>query len=178
MGISIPEAYPWPDNYGIRALQATYMMYTIVIPITMIIVLLVLWAVPLTNKSQRRLFVCAQVFHAWGCLDVYTVSLLAAMVEIRKFVLNLIGNKLDLLDNILGMLSDVARKSMGELKTFDLEADLKAGFFVLLTAVIINTIVNNFVLQKCEAALCRPTEDECPDEAETGSEPQRNQNIP
>ena len=47
--------------------------------------LLVLWVMPLTLKAQRKIFVLTEVTNAWSGLEVFVVSIIAALLEIETF---------------------------------------------------------------------------------------------
>ena len=63
--------------------------------------LIILWSVPLSNKTQRHLFVAAQVMNAWSALDVFEVSIMAGVLEIERFAQIIVGTKCDGLETLL-----------------------------------------------------------------------------
>ncbi len=74
-------------------MQATYFIFAFVTPVLFLLSLLVLWIVPLKLKVQKKVFFFAEIAHAWSAGEVFIVSILAALLEIRQFALFMIGNK-------------------------------------------------------------------------------------
>ncbi|CAK0880484.1 unnamed protein product [Prorocentrum cordatum] len=103
--------------------------------------LMVLWAVPFASRWQRRGLVAAQV------------SILAAVLEIRQFALFILGDKCDALDALLESIPPIASRLPGSVTCFDVRSELREGFFVLLAAAVVSSIVSQVVLRMCSAAL-------------------------
>mmetsp|Transcript_35852 Transcript_35852/g.102490 ORF Transcript_35852/g.102490 Transcript_35852/m.102490 type:complete len:115 (+) Transcript_35852:3-347(+) len=81
------------------------------------------------------------------------VSIMAGVLEIRQFALFIIGDKCDGLDALVEKIPPIASRVPGRVTCFDVESELKAGFFVLLVAVIVSTVVGNIVMHRCSEAL-------------------------
>lgn len=57
LGLSIPTSSYNPDFIGIRAIQAIYFVFTLVIPLIHLVALLFLWLTPMWPKVSFHLFV-------------------------------------------------------------------------------------------------------------------------
>jgi len=95
----------------------------------------------------------SEVMSAWNALDVLVVSILAAVLEIRQFALFILGDKCDALDALLESIPPIASRLPGSVTCFDVRSELREGFFVLLAAAVVSSIVSQVVLRMCSAAL-------------------------
>jgi hypothetical protein len=57
LGEAVANSTPNPNNLGIRWIQVTYFVFTIVVPLAHLLVLLFLWVTPLKFSTQRKVFV-------------------------------------------------------------------------------------------------------------------------
>jgi hypothetical protein len=71
-------------------------------PIAYVACLLVLWMVPLTYRFQSRLLTLTSTIHAWSALEVFVISIIAALLELQQFAQFIIGNRCDMINKILG----------------------------------------------------------------------------
>jgi len=149
----VPGTGLHPHSADLVWLQFVFCVFSMWMVIAYHITLMVLWAAPLTNRLQRHGLVCAQVMNAWSALDVFMVSIMAGVLEIRQFALFIIGDKCDGLDALVEKIPPIASRVPGRVTCFDVESELKAGFFVLLVAVIVSTVVGNIVMHRCSEAL-------------------------
>jgi len=67
-------------------LWGVYLFFSIFIPISHLICLLLLWLCPLSLAYQRRLMFLTHMHQAWGCLEVVVLSMFAALLELTQFV--------------------------------------------------------------------------------------------
>jgi len=149
----VPSASPHPHSIDLVFIQLIFCLFSMAMVIVYHVMLMVLWGAPLTNRVQRHGLVAAQVMNAWSALDVFIVSIMAGVLEIRQFALFIIGDKCDGLDALLEKLPPVASRVPGKLTCFDVESELREGFFILLMAVIISSVTGHVVLSRCAAAL-------------------------
>lgn len=91
-------------------------------PLALCVALTILWVVPLSISMQRQLFVLAEVLNAWSTLDVYSVSIIAALLEIQQFAMFIVG---DSCDGINKLLENFDEALDGDDKCFDVVAVLK-----------------------------------------------------
>lgn len=159
LGLSVPDSNPWPNSIGIRSVQVCFMLFVIFIVLVYLALMIVLWTAPLTNKVQRRLFVAVQVMNAWSGLDVFVLSILASVLQIRQFALSIVGDKCDALNSLVEKTA-IAPMIPGypPVVCFDLHSDLREGFFLLAAAAVIADVTGAVVLSRCEAALCSAAE--------------------
>ena len=84
VGTAVPMASGTPNDFSVRWMEACYFAFGIGMPAAFIVVLGILWLVPLSLSRQRLWFVVAEVLNAWSALDVFCISIAAALVEIQQ----------------------------------------------------------------------------------------------
>jgi hypothetical protein len=149
----VPRANLHPRTPDLLWIQFVFCLFSMLMAIAYHALLMVLWAAPLASRWQGRGLVAAQVMSAWNALDVLVVSILAGVLEIRQFALFILGDRCDALDALLESIPPIASRLPGSVTCFDVQSELREGFFVLLTAVIVSSIVGHIVLRMCSAAL-------------------------
>jgi len=149
----VPRANLHPRTPDLLWIQFVFCLFSMLMVIAHHALLMVLWAVPFASRWQRRGLVAAQVMSAWNALDVLVVSILAAVLEIRQFALFILGDKCDALDALLESIPPIASRLPGSVTCFDVRSELREGFFVLLAAAVVSSIVSQVVLRMCSAAL-------------------------
>merc|ERR1712093_395678 len=117
-------------------------------------ILLVLWCAPLSKRLHRQCYVAAQVLGAWSGLDVFVVSILAGVLQIQRFALFIIGDKCDGLDNLVAR-TPLADRLPGTKTCFNVDATIRPGGWILMTAAVISGVVGHMMIGKCSTALCK-----------------------
>jgi len=138
------------QNAGILFIQTFFIIITVILPLVNLCALLVFIFLPLYVQSQRRIFVVLNILHAWSCLDVFVVSIVAALLEIEKFSQFIIGDKCDFLKSFLSKLSPLLD---GDNKCFDVIANLNSGCWILFGACVLQIIVTNALMRKYRSVL-------------------------
>ncbi|RYH28277.1 hypothetical protein EON65_12820 [archaeon] len=123
VGSVLPEHSGHPSDFSIRWLQASYFLFGVAMPLAFMVCLFVLWLVPLTLDRQRQCFVLAEVLNAWSTLDVFCVSIAAALLEIQQFAAFIVGDSCDKINKILEQFLD--EQLDGDDKCFDVVAYVK-----------------------------------------------------
>eukprot|EP00940_MAST-03C_sp_MAST-3C-sp2_P000973 g973.t1 len=151
LGEKLPETQINDWNVGVRSIQFVFYLFAFVLPIVQLGSLLVLWLKPLTIRSQFVIFVLMEVASSWSSLDVFIVSLIAALVEIRQFAAFIVGDKCDFLSPYLG--PDFGYLLDGDDKCFDVTTYLLEGCWVLFGSVVLSTAIGTVIAHMCEHAL-------------------------
>lgn len=133
IGTALPSHSGVPNSFAIRWLQASYFLFGVAMPACFLCVMLVLWVVPLTLRRQRQLHVLSEVFNAWSTLDVFCVSIVAALLEIQQFAAFIVGDSCDGINKILAK-PTLDEKLDGDDKCFDVQAYVKQASWVLFLA--------------------------------------------
>eukprot|EP00435_Cladocopium_sp_Y103_P000847 s3681_g1.t1 len=159
--MQLPAASHDPHSFWILALQGIFFLFAIIVVVAYHVILIVLWAAPMTTRMQKQFFLTAQVLNAWSGLDVFCVTILAGVLEIRQFANFIVGNKCDGIDALLAKSPLADQMPGGVITCFDVDSTLRAGYIVLAVAVVISTITGQVMLAKCSHALCAPPESLC-----------------
>lgn len=154
LGMQIPEASKDPSSPFILALQGVFFLFAIIVVVLYHVILIILWTAKMPTRMQKQFFLTAQVLNAWSGLDVFCVTILAGVLEIRQFADFIVGNKCDQLDALLAKSPIADQMPGGVVSCFDVDSTLRAGFLVLAVAVVISTITGQVMLHRCSLALC------------------------
>jgi len=145
LGIGLPGSSQTPNAFGVRWIQATFFIFALVVPLLFLITLLFLWLTPMTYKMQKRVFVVVEILNAWAALEVFVVSIIAALLEIQQFAAFIIGDKCDGIDQILQKY--FADQLDGDVTCFDVIATLEDGCWLLFSACLIYVAVGSLVIR-------------------------------
>eukprot|EP01119_Soliformovum_irregulare_P012739 TRINITY_DN3330_c0_g1_i1.p1 TRINITY_DN3330_c0_g1~~TRINITY_DN3330_c0_g1_i1.p1 ORF type:complete len:1040 (-),score=250.66 TRINITY_DN3330_c0_g1_i1:70-3189(-) len=151
LGLNIPPSSEFPNSFGIRSIQSTFFAFIVAMPICHMFTMLMLWIVPTRNKAKSVLFFLSGVFNAWCALEVFVVSVIAAILEIGQFTDFIIGDKCDAINPILvEYFPDWVRDVP---KCVQIQAQLNQGCWWLYSASIIYLITALIVMRLCGAVL-------------------------
>mmetsp|Transcript_8330 Transcript_8330/g.16163 ORF Transcript_8330/g.16163 Transcript_8330/m.16163 type:complete len:1340 (+) Transcript_8330:114-4133(+) len=148
---AIPESSGHPDEFGVRWIQAVFYTVSFAVPLFHLVVMLFLWWFPLTPKKQYAVFYFTEILNAWAALDVFVISIIAAILEIRQFAAFLVGDDCDAINKFLEeYMSDYLH---GYNTCFTVIATLSEGCWVLFGACLIWLMVSQTVMRTCHKAI-------------------------
>jgi hypothetical protein len=151
LGTSVPESYEDPNDRIIRFTQVIYFLTVFVLPISTLLNIMFLWFVPLPRRIQKFLYSMAEILNAWSCLDVFVLSIIAAILQISQFTEFIVGDKCDAINPIVKKyFSDILD---GHNTCFEVKAYLESGCWILFAATIIFYVVTYAVMKICRNAL-------------------------
>jgi len=150
-------------------LAVQFFFLAMAMPLFRVLLLMVLWAVPMSLKNAKRLHDLAHVVAAWAAMDVFLVAIIAAVMEIGKLSAEVISSAFGPLEATLceviellpppvlnAILHAVGLPSLdmnGGCTLFRVDAELQAGCWILLIAVLICEIVAHIIVELGEAAI-------------------------
>ena len=137
-------------GFGIGLIQAVIYLFVIFVPLLVLFLLLVLWIVPMSSKWQRRFYNAAEVTAAWDTLDVFVVSLLACVLQIKQFAVFLIGDNCNVIEDLLAGFGD---PNAPKLKCFDVATSLQPGSFMLVFGWIFSAAVGWIIMRVAHAVV-------------------------
>lgn len=79
-------------HWQILSMQLCYFAFGLVAPTLLLLALLVLWFKPLSLTGLMRTLVASDIIGAWTAIDVFCVSVAAALLEIRQFAAFIVGD--------------------------------------------------------------------------------------
>mmetsp|Transcript_20185 Transcript_20185/g.26197 ORF Transcript_20185/g.26197 Transcript_20185/m.26197 type:complete len:283 (-) Transcript_20185:56-904(-) len=141
-----------------------------VVPLITIILLAILWSVPLNLASFKRLYGFTKFCQAWSALDVFLISIIAAVVEIGGLSESVIGDAFgSIQETLCKLLKEMPEKilddilhavglpsidaELEECALFRVEAVLLEGCWMLLFGVISCAIATHLIMEFSEAAI-------------------------
>jgi len=150
----VPPSAQEPNSFTVRFTQIVFIMTAFVIPVLHVVAMLVLWLVPFQRKVQHYLRYACEVLSAWACVDVFIISIIAAVLEIQQFAGFMVGDKCDFL---VPYIEDYLAPATKELKEhpscFEVVATLESGCYVLFIASILYTAAHIIFMRVTEAGL-------------------------
>jgi len=145
LGQSLPSSVANPSSFGIHFIQATYHFYAIVTPIVCLVLTFALFGCPMTAMAQERVFVLTEIANAWSAAEVFVLSIVASLFEISTFAAFMIGDKCDLLNEIVEQSFDSLVD--GDDKCFTVQSSLRWSSCFLLCSVVLNAVVVYVILR-------------------------------
>lgn len=145
--LSVATALPnAAQGHGLAALEALFLLLTMVLPLVLMITLLVLWLAPLPPRVQDILIYVIHVMDCWASMDVAALTLTIEAME------------LDHLTEFLVKSNGLARpcriiKDLTAEECFTVGIDLHAGFVMLILAGIAMVVVPKVAHRACVAAV-------------------------
>jgi hypothetical protein len=126
-------------------LWIVFLSFALVVPILEMLLIAFVWIIPLRAKIQNRILRSIGVLRAMGALDVFIISIIAALYELQQFVNFIIGSKCD---SINAFISSYAHGSFGEKDVcFDVVAKLVPDCYLLFVAAVI-ALIGNILFSK------------------------------
>lgn len=107
----------------ILVMQVCYLSFGLLAPLLLLLSLIVMWGIPLSRSGLSKALIVTNTISAWTAVDVFCVSIAAALLEIRQFASFIVGDHCSDIDNMASyFLPAIAGKDM---KCFDVVTSLK-----------------------------------------------------
>ncbi|ELP86097.1 hypothetical protein EIN_327440 [Entamoeba invadens IP1] len=148
LGVDLPSACREPNSFVVRFIQVTYFITIVALPMVHLIVMLLLWIFPFNRKFQNWVFNTCEILYAWSCIDVFIISVIAAVVELSQFAEFMVEpmcgapiGKSDMsLDGIIAKFFGEEKYIEGHETCFEVKAVLTDGCWYLFAGVVLYTI--------------------------------------
>lgn len=140
LGTGITKASEFPDSFAVRVTQAVFFLVTIIVPYVHMVLLFFLLFYPFTKKNLLTFYYVCETCYAWSCLDVFIISIIAAVLEIGQFAFFLVADKCDFLEPIIKKYFNQENYIKGHEKCFEVITRILGGSFFLVAAAIFHTI--------------------------------------
>jgi hypothetical protein len=151
MALAVPASSEHPWSFATLLIVGTLFATAVCVPIAHLCALLFLWLWPLRYKFQRRVFVFTEVLNAWSAIEVYTISVIAALFQLRQFAQWIVGDRCDMINPILAKWFN--GPLAGNPVCFDVVAEVLTGTWILLAACCAYIFAAMVVMRRCHAAL-------------------------
>ena len=136
---------PW-GTFGVVFLQIVFFCVAFIVPIVRLVTVGILWVCPLSMKNQSRLQVFNHYLLSWNCIEVYLVSIVAALFEVGMFAAFMVGDKCDSINyglQTIGVKSGAVPADLGV--CFSVSTKFHNSMIVLFVSVVLSTIVSRIV---------------------------------
>jgi len=151
LGSSISQSVENSSSFGIRWIQITFYFFAFVMPFTCLGMMLLIFGVPMELKLLRRSFMILEIARAWGALDVFLVSIVAALLEISQFSRFIMGDRCNLINSFLRDFFD--KELHGKDVCYDVRTTISGNSWYLFTAVFLNSCVTFILLRFAHQAI-------------------------
>jgi len=157
-------------GYWAWFMTTMFFTFAMIVPLLMLLVLAILWGVPMTLQYTIKVFRFAQLIQAWAALDVFLVSIIAAVLEIGGLSAQVLGDAFGdiqasmctflkalpptLLDDILKIVGLPA--VTGELEhcmLFRVDAVLMEGCWMMLAGVAVWAFSTHLIMEFTDASI-------------------------
>ena len=148
LGKSLPGSVEKSSTLAIMGLQTAYFFFAVAAPLACLVFLLILFAYPLTLKGQLALLTCAEIANAWSAIEVFCLSIVAALLEISTFASFIVGDNCDLGDSIL-------QKDFQEVADtcYSVSASVSWSAAYLVIGVVLNSFLVSVALRFAHIAM-------------------------
>jgi len=153
LGAAIPRSVEDSNSTGVLFLQIAYYFYAVLTPIACLILLMVLLLYPTTPKIQHRLLVAAEIANAWSAVEVFVLSIVAALFQISTFASFIIGGKCDLVNQIARTLVGGNIIPANDAVCFRVVASVQSNSWYLVVGVLLNSFAVSLVLRIAHPAV-------------------------
>lgn len=148
LGKALPDSVERTSGVAIVGLQAAYFFFAAAAPLACLLFLLILFVCPLTLRRQFALLTCAEIANAWSAIEVFCLSIVAALLEISTFASFIVGDKCDLVDSILQRgFEDVADTC------YSVSASVSWNAAYLFFGVVLNSFLVSVALRFAHTAM-------------------------
>ncbi|EAY01932.1 hypothetical protein TVAG_047860 [Trichomonas vaginalis G3] len=154
LAIQLPKAAENQNSFGIRITQAVYILVTNLMPIIHLVCLSILWFIPLKLKHIHFIERACEYMYSWACLDVFVISIVAAVMEISQLALFMVGDRCDIVDIITKEYFSQEDLIKDHLTCFDVVTTFLKGSYIIIAAAIFHTIAT-IGIGKCTKKLNR-----------------------
>ena len=140
VGQMLPMASGMPDEWQMTLMQIAYFCFGVVLPAGLVLALTVLFFLPLSLARQRQGLVIVECLFSWAALDVFLLSVFAALLQIQQFAAFIVGDSCDGINAFLALHMDALLD--GQDVCFDLVASLlpETCWILLLAALLLSFV--------------------------------------
>jgi len=153
LGAAIPRSVENPMSFGVYFLQLAYYFYAVVTPVSCLVILMVLLVCPLPLSRQRSLLVAAEIANAWSAVEVFVLSIIAALLQISTFASFIIGDKCDLINRLTEDFMGNDDVPIGDAVCFTVQASVQPDCWCLVAGVLLYSFVVSLGLRFAHNAL-------------------------
>lgn len=155
LGWEISDSVENPGSFAVICLQIAYYFYAVVTPVACLLLLLLLLLVPVTIQVQKNLIVAAEIANAWSAVEVFVLSIVAALFQLSTFASFIIGDRCDQIHAVAAILIDQDILPADDASCFSVTAivDYYGSAKYLIVGVLLNSLAAGWVLRLAHACI-------------------------
>jgi hypothetical protein len=108
---------------------------------------------PMTLQRQRSLLVAAEIANAWSAVEVFVLSIVAALLQISTFASFIIADKCDLINRLAEDLIGGDLIPNDDAVCFTVKASVEPNCWYLVVGVLLNSFIISMGLRLAHAAM-------------------------
>jgi len=155
LGLALPSSVENPQSLSIILLQGAFFFFTVVTPILCLTFIMILLFVPMQLKWQRYFLVAVEITRSWTAIEVFLLSIVAALFQISTFASFMIGNKCDEIDILAKQIFD---EEDVNIVCFTVDASIESNCWFLVAGALLNSVLVSICLNFAENAVKKKTE--------------------
>lgn len=147
LGSSLRQSVTDEATAGIIFLEVAYYFYAVVTPFTCLGVLLLLLTCPMTLTAQRLVLTVAEIANAWSAVEVFALSIIAALLEISTFASFIVGDRCNFIKRVLREYFSSAMTDDFDATCYTVRASVEANAGFLIAGVLLNSFMVSILLR-------------------------------
>ncbi|KAL7566843.1 hypothetical protein ACA910_021342 [Epithemia clementina (nom. ined.)] len=159
--VSLGTAIPGSSKatLGTYILMAVYFFYAVVAPLACLYLLFILLVFPLTVKRQLVVLFLAEIANAWSAVEVFCLSIVAALLEISAFASFIIGDRCETINEIVRDYWP-SQTDYSDANCYTVRSSVKWDAGYLIGGAILNSFVVSLTLRLVHSAMKDRMEEE------------------
>ena len=150
LGASIPGSSV--TSAGTVTLMAVYFFFAVVAPFACLFFLFMLLVVPMSVQQQHLVLTLAEIANAWSAVEVFCLSIVAALLEISTFASFIIGDKCDIINDIIEKYWPEDQDTT-DAKCYSVSSFVKWDAGILIAGALLNSFVVSVTLRFAHSAM-------------------------
>jgi hypothetical protein len=149
LGAAIPQSVSDSGSFGVYCLEGAYFFFTMIMPILCLFVILILMVCPMTVAWQQSFLVMAEITNAWSSVEVFLLSIAAALSQISTFASFMVGDRCEAIDRLAAEIFF----DRDETVCFTVGATLQRSSLYLIIGALLNSFLVSICLRFAHAAI-------------------------
>jgi Paraquat-inducible protein A len=124
------------DKIGLWSIVVLFVVTAVLVPIVLVMLYLVRWFYPMTDKSSRGLEVWIEALEAWQYVEVLVVTILLSVWQLGDISEFLMNKQCDSFESFFATMSHFQILTPQEAQCFKLQPTVEIGTYILVAATI------------------------------------------
>ena len=151
LGASLLQSVPSGYGFGAFVLQVAFYFYAVLTPLGCLTLLATLFRRRLDLDVQRKVLVATEIANAWSAVEVFLLSIVAALFQISTFASFIIGDRCDLINQFLQ--ENFGKYLRDDAVCYSVAAYVNGSVWYLVLGVLLNSLCVSFGLRLVHCAI-------------------------